>query len=713
LQQEHFAVQSRLSRYPSILVACLSLSLALGSGCEENDPIAYVDADISTGDGGVDGPVGDGIPPKPDGVLDPDTGPKPDGTLPDPDGPILPDDTGPKPDGPNPTCNNTCDVTFELADGGETDVILMGEFDDWSSGVTMTKSGGKWTAKVSGLRHGQLVQYKFAKNGKTQWVTDPAGKTCKEIGTNQNSYLQVDCPNPCAITTSDDWRDGVLYFVMLDRFQNGDKTNDDPVKDRFGQPVRPISDWNGGDLQGLIDKIKDGYFTRLGVNILWISNPIMAADGAWDGWGDSGTKDEIYTGYHGYWPTDMNKVEPRLGTRLLLKQMIQEAHAKGIKVIMDYPMNHVHSDSPHYKNNKSWFWGLPFSGQDCICGSAVCGWESAQKERCWFDPFLPDFNYTNAAAMKFSLDNLVSWAKDVGGDGSNVGFDGFRMDAVKHIDISWVTSMRKRLETEFPGKWLWTVGETFTGDKALIKAYVGPDKLDGQFDFPLHDEIRSKLVQRQGTMKNLGDFLQDNRCPYGGKSLMSTFLGNHDKQRVIHDGENKFYNRFSFPTQPTAAEPYERLAMGFTLLMTLPGVPLIYYGDEVGLAGGQDPDNRRMMPFNGKTYAQAGNDDAKTLNVSAAQEQLFKHIAKLTQIRHANPALRRAYPEVDWTATTDQVLVYTMAFSGAKIIVAINRSDSTQNNISVGGGSYTDLLTNTSVSGSGFSLSPRSAKILK
>ncbi len=89
-------------------------------------------------------------------------------------------------------------MTFELADGGETDVVLMGEFDDWSTGVSMTKSGGKWTATVSGLKHGQLVQYKFAKNGKTQWVTDPAGKTCKEIGTNENSYIQVDCPKPFA-----------------------------------------------------------------------------------------------------------------------------------------------------------------------------------------------------------------------------------------------------------------------------------------------------------------------------------------------------------------------------------------------------------------------------------------------------------------------------------------------------------------------------------
>ncbi len=702
-----------------ILAACLSVSLALGGGCETNDPIAYVDADISAMDGGVDRPTGD-VSPRPDGGVDPDglnrDGLNRDGLSRDglnrdgqtPDGQIAPDTS---PDGPNPTCSNTCDVTFELADSGESDVILMGEFDDWSTGITMQKSGGRWTATVS-LRHGQLVQYKFAKNGKTQWVTDPIGKTCKELGTNENSYLHVECPKPCAITNSDDWRDGVLYFVMLDRFVNGDKTNDDPVKDRFGQPVRPISDWNGGDLQGLIDKIKDGYFTRLGVNILWISNPIEAADGAWDGWGDSGQKDEIYTGYHGYWPTDMNKVEPRLGTRLKLKEMIQEAHQKGIKVIMDYPMNHVHQDSPHFKNHATWFWPLHLFGQDCICGSSACGWESAQRERCWFDPFLPDFNYTVPAAMTFSLNNLVSWAKDVGGDGSNVGFDGFRMDAVKHIDISWVTSMRKRLESEFPGKWLWTVGETFTGDKALIKAYVGPDKLDGQFDFPLHDEIRSKLIQRQGTMKNLGAFLQDNRCPYGGKSLMSPFLGNHDKQRVIHDAENKFYKRFSFPAQPTAAEPYERLAMGFTLLMTLPGVPLIYYGDEVGLAGGQDPDNRRMMPFNGKTYAQAGNDDAKTLSVNAAQEKLFKHIAKLTTIRHSNPALRRGYPEVDWNATTDQVLVYSMTFSGQTIIVAINRSDSTQNTINVGSGSYTDLLTNTSVSGS-FSLPPRSAKILK
>lgn len=685
------------------IATLLALALLWGGGCAENDVHPKGDGGVADADlSGPDGIAGDGPKVLPDGVRD--LGPLPDGAP-------LPD-SGPKPDGSpkadqgTPTCVKQCDVVFELADGGESDVQLMGEFDDWSVGQAMTKQGGKWTATLK-LPHGQLVQYKFAKNSKTQWITDPAGKDCAEIGSNRNSYLQVDCPNACSITTSDDWRDGVLYFAMLDRFKNGNLTNDDPVKDRFGRPVKPIADWMGGDLQGLIDKIQDGYFTRLGVNILWISNPIMAADGAWDG-----NENEIYTGYHGYWPTDMTKVEPRLGDRLLLKTMIQEAHKKGIKVIMDFAMNHVHQDSPHYVSNPSWFWDYQFNGQDCKCGTAVCGWESAQKERCWFDPFLPDFNFQNAAALKFSLDNLVMWAKDVGGDGSNVGFDGFRMDAVKHIDMSWVTGQRTRLEAEFPGRTLWTVGETFTGDKGLIKSYIGKDKLHGQFDFPLHDSIRGVIIQRGGSMKDIAGFIQDNRCPYGGKALMSTFLGNHDKQRVIHDATNQFFGRFDFPAQPTAAEAYERVALGFALLMTMPGVPLIYYGDEIGLGGGQDPDNRRFMPWNGQSYATTG-DDAKTLSISAAQTKLLATIKKLTAIRHAHPVLRRAYPEINWTATNDQVIVYEMKLAGKRIIVAINRSDSAQSNLNVGSGTFTDLLNGGSVSGASLSLPARSAAILE
>jgi glycosidase len=676
-------------------------ALFLFASCDDNNIRQRPDAFLGDGTLPLDGPVRD-VPGRDQKV------PPEDGKPPTPDGPrrdsVPPNDTI-VPDGPQPSCNTECNVTFELSDGGESDVYLMGEFDDWGAGIQMTKAGGKWTATVK-LPHGRLVQYKFAKNNKKDWINDPAGTTCKEIGSNENSYKMVDCPNPCKIVNSDDWRDGVLYFAMLDRFNNGDKTNDRPVKERFGKQVKPIADWMGGDLQGLIDKIQDGYFTRLGVNIIWISNPIAAADGAWDG-----SEDEIYTGYHGYWPTDMTKVEPRLGDRLLLKKAIQEAHKKNIKVIMDYPMNHVHQDSPHFKSNPEWFWDYTFNNQDCKCGSGPCGWESPQKERCWFDPFLPDFNYTNAAAMKFSLDNVIMWATDVGGDGSNVGFDGFRMDAVKHIDLSWVTSMRSRIESTFPNRYVWTVGETFTGSKSLIKAYVGPDKLHGQFDFPLHDNIRSVIIQRNDNMKSIAGFIQDNRCPYGGKALMSTFLGNHDKQRVIHDAENRGFGRFDFPAQPSAAEPYERLAMGFTLLMTMPGVPLIYYGDEVGLGGGQDPDNRRMMPWNGKSYA-AEKDDAKTLDITAPQVKLLNTIKKLTEIRHANPALRRAYPEINWTATSNEVLVYEMKFSGARLIIAINRSDTTQS-VDVGSGSMTDQITGKSVTASSVSLDARTAVILK
>ena len=616
-------------------------------------------------------------------------------------------DGGPRGDGGNPGCNSRCAVVFEFPESGETDVRLMGEFDNWSQGQAMVNSGGKWTTTLT-LDHGQLVQYKFAKNNKSEWVTDPAGPTCAEIGDNRNAYKVVECANPCPVT--EDWRDGVLYFAMLDRFKNGDSQNDSPVGDRFGRQVRPIADWMGGDIQGLLDKVQDGYFNRLGVSILWISNPIAAADGAWDG-----SQNEIYTGYHGYWPTDMNAVEPRLGTRQQLKALIEAAHAKGIKVIMDYPMNHLHQDSPHFKAHPEWFWDYQFNGQDCKCGSeaAGCGWESAQKERCWFDPFLPDFNYGNAAALSFSLDNLVSWAKDVGGDGSGVGFDGFRMDAVKHIDMAWVTSMRQRLDSEFPGRFIWTVGETFTGSKGLIKAYIGADKLHGQFDFPLHDVIRGVIIQRGGSIKDLGGFLQDNRCPYGNGALMSTFMGNHDKQRVVHDAVNQWFGSFDFPAQPSGDAAYERLALGFTLLMTLPGVPLIYYGDEVGLAGGTDPDNRRMMPWSGKSYAEAGNDDAKTLSISAAQATLLARIKMLSAIRKAHPVLRRAYPEIDWKATTDQVLVYQMKLGRERLIVAINRSDDTQSAIDLGVNAAHDLLAGKIVDGHALSLPPRSAAILE
>ena len=150
-----------------------------------------------------------------------------------------------------------------------------------------------------------------------------------------------------------DWRSAVLYFVFVDRFRNGDKSNDAPIAG-----IETPANFQGGDYAGVIEAIEEGYFESLGVNALWLTVPMDNPDTP--GWGYDGHQ---YTGYHGYWPSDLDAVEEHFGTLADLKQLVDAAHARGIKVLIDYAMNHVHADNPLVAQYPDWFWPLDFEGK--------------------------------------------------------------------------------------------------------------------------------------------------------------------------------------------------------------------------------------------------------------------------------------------------------------------------------------------------------------
>jgi glycosidase len=490
--------------------------------------------------------------------------------------------------------------------------------------------------------------------------------------------------------TGFDWRDGIMYFVLLDRFLDGDASNNKPESG-----VETPANWQGGDLAGLLAKLKSGYFSSLGINVLWLSSPVDAPDGKFPG------KDaHDYTGFHGYWPRDLGKVEGRLGDLALLKQVVSEAHKLGIRIVVDYVMNHVHQQSPVYTSHGDWFWPLDAGGKSCICGSG-CSWQAPEGLRCWFDPFLPDFNFTVAATRTFSVENALGWIKEV-------GIDGLRLDAVKHVELSWLTELRARINGEIvkPGQRFYLIGETFDGERALIKEHVDPaTKLDGQFDFPLRAQLVKNLLMRQGGLDELETFLNSNDGYYGKDALMGTFLGNHDLPRAIHLAEDtaqfsewdagKTRAWTNLPAQPTGAAPYQRLALAFTVLFTLPGLPTIYYGDELGMAGGGDPDNRRPMLWTG---------------ASPDQEALRTTISKLAAVRKQHPALRRGTRKELWLGA--EVYAYRMSEGSDQLVIVINRSDVEQT-IQLPASSYQDLLRGVTLTGPSFKLAPRSSYLLQ
>ena len=567
----------------------------------------------------------------------------------------------------------TCSITIHYSGAG-TAVSLHGDFaaDGWTTGVTMTPAAGGGFDATIPISDEQIIVYKFVVDG--QWIADPDNprKTPDGYG-GFNSVVRADCDH-CPPRAAIDWHDAIMYFAMIDRFKDGDPSNNTTVPN-----AEFPGQYQGGDFKGIQQKVDDGYFDQLGINTIWITSPLDNADMAY-----LGADGHMYSGYHGYWPKDETLIESHYGTLADLDALVAHAHQHGIQIVMDYVMNHESSESPIWLQHMNDGWFNPDSngnGGNCVCG-AGCSWDT-DRLVCWFDTFLPDFNFLNSAARKWSVDNAIMWAKHV---------DGFRLDAVKHIQTVWLTDLRARVQGEVV--WdqpFYMVGETFDGNRDLIKSYVDPNTmLDGQFDFPLRGAVLNTLLHRAGSMNDLATFVASNDGYYGPGSIMSTFLGNHDVPRAIEhaldqpmfdpwDG-GKWAAWTGQPQLPTNSNPFQRLQVAYTFLFTSPGIPMIYYGDEYGMPGAGDPDNRRFMQWS---------------NYTSDQTWLHDQIAALAKIRKAHPATRHGTRTQ--LGVTGDVWTYKMAMSGDTVYVALNRSDSPQDAAGLPSGTYTDLISGSQV----------------
>ena len=319
------------------------------------------------------------------------------------------------------------------------------------------------------------------------------------------------------------WQDAILYYALTDRFADGDKSNDHPVND---PRVLPPANYHGGDLRGIRDKIDNGYFESLGVNTVWVAPLNKNPDKAYQ---ESPEPHRWYTGYHGYWPISPEELDPHIGTARDLNELVDHAHAHGMKVIADLVLHHVHIEHPWWKQHRDWFGTL-----DLPDGRKNLRLWDEQQFTTWFEPYLPSFDFSKDAPVKALIDNSVWWA-------NKYKLDGFRLDAVKHILPSFWWKFRAALRDRVDRKGeapLYLVGETFK-DRAGIMSFVGPNMLDGQFDFPLYDQIQETFGETKGEMKALDDSLGSSEKIYGKETLMSPLIGNHDKGRFMAyaDGE--------------------------------------------------------------------------------------------------------------------------------------------------------------------------------
>lgn len=477
------------------------------------------------------------------------------------------------------------------------------------------------------------------------WARDASGRSTEE----EPLYLPLWVEDEPFV-----WQDATMYFVFTDRFRDSDDA------DRPIDGVPEIANYQGGDFQGVIDAIEEGYFDRLGVNLLWLSPVQENPDGAWL----ASDRFHQFSGFHGYWPTHARQIEERWGTaegdaEALLKELIDRAHARGIRVIFDVPLNHVHQDHEYTRRFPEWFTEEPCP---CTTGPGRCNWDDPYGQLfCWFIEYLPDLDYRNHAIVR-------QMAADTEWMVTEFDIDGLRLDAAKHMHHIILRRIALRLDERFEqpgGAEFYLVGETYTGGDGhgLIMDYVNDGELDGQFDFPLLYPIRDAFAGG-GSFRNLAARRAVSEAQYGAYyEWMSPFLGNHDIPRfsALVFGEPGAWDGAPDPMNAGLNDStwnlVNRMSLGFLFVLTQPGVPLIYYGDEIGLFGGGDPDNRRMMPWSG---------------LSNAQTTLRARVEAIGRARQELVALRRGVYRELWV--DDTFYVYArVTDSGEVAIVAMNK----------------------------------------
>jgi glycosidase len=406
------------------------------------------------------------------------------------------------------------------------------------------------------------------------------------------------------------WRDGVLYQVMIDRFRgDGGAILTPPAT-----PARRA----GGTLDGVRSAIEDGSLEALGVSALWLSPAYRNPTGE-----ELGNDGRQYSSYHGYWPIDPRAVDERLGGEEALDRLVASAHARGMAVLLDVVPNHVHQQHPMFAAHADEGW---FGDPGCVCGSEACPW-ATHLQTCWFAPYLPDVRWQHPAAMRSSVADTRWWLE-------RFDLDGVRVDAVPMMPRAATRRIVHSLRhAVYPGSGTFLLGEIYTGPGSnaldMLRFQLGPDGLDSVFDFPLMWSLHETIARGQGDFRFVEALLNDeDRAFEHSGAVIARIVDNHDTPRFVSVAQGDAGgDPWDEPAvQPTDPEPYRRLEMALALIFTVPGLPVIYQGDEIGLAGAGDPDNRRVMPA----------DDS----LSAAQQQVRETTRALGRLRRCSEALR-------------------------------------------------------------------------
>ncbi len=474
-------------------------------------------------------------------------------------------------------------------------------------------------------------------------------------------------------THVEDWRDQVVYQLMVDRFANGDARNDwrvDPTA---------LARYQGGDWQGVIDHLD--YLQELGVTALWISPIVLNVD-----------TDAGIDGYHGYWAVDLERVNPHFGDLATLRAMVNEAHERGMLVILDIVTNHM---------GQVFYYDINQNGQpdDAVYGSGVrppggspSGVESPLSRVTEFDPdfdprgiqsftslgeagpapirffdmpeifrvpprpalFADPTAYSRRGrTVDYEVPEQLLWGDFPGGlkDVNTLDprvreemvrvyvrwvletdLDGFRIDTIKHVDYGFweffAPEVRRRLADAGKTNFI-MFGEAFDGRDDLIGSFTQSGRLDSVFYFSQKFRVFDDVFGRGGATSAIQRLYEERAINYGHEPQQGG-IGVAPDRALVNFLDNHDVPRFLFGRNDDRGRATLRAAL--TYLMTEDGIPCIYYGTEQELAGGNDPSNREPLWRTGY----------ETSNGT------FQHIARLARVRARYAALRRGGFELRW-----------------------------------------------------------------
>ena len=406
-----------------------------------------------------------------------------------------------------------------------------------------------------------------------------------------------------------------IYLIMPDRFSSGESDNDKiEGMNEISLNRKEMYDRHGGDLQGVINHLD--YLEELGVTALWL-NPVI-------------TNDQPKASYHGYAATDHYSIDPRFGDMEIYLELVEECHKRGIKMVMDVIHNHIGNEHWLFKDLPAKDWVHEWDGftrtnyrAPTLFDPYAADYDKDRMLNGWFDHHMPDLNQSNEFVANYIIQNNIWWIE-------HGQTDAFRMDTYTYSDPDFLIKWGDAIFQEYPDFGMF--GETwvhgtptqayFHGNTTLQKEFK--NKMPGLTDFQMHYAIHKALTENFGWTEGVSrlyytlakDFLYED--PYNNV----LFLDNHDASR--------FYS--------VVGEDFKKYKMGLALLMTLRGIPCMYYGTEILMKNFSDPDGKVREDFPGGWDGDTMSKFTKE-GRTEKENEAFEYVKLLSNYRKNNPVL--------------------------------------------------------------------------